>query len=86
MSFGWNGNGKMRLRLIKIPLLIIKVAIMSNEELIRYGLNHKDETVKELAERFEHYRKVVSRFVGSETPITITQTSGQRTPMYAHKY
>lgn len=59
---------------------------MDNDQLISYGLEHGDVKVRELAEQFDRYRKVVSRFVGSERPITVTQTSGERLPMYAQKY
>lgn len=64
---------------------------MNNDELIRYGLNHGDSKVRELAELFDQYRKVVSRFVGSQEPIKLNslygkfgdvESSGERTPMY----
>ena len=59
---------------------------MSNhsETLISYGLEHGDHKVRELAEQFDKYRRLVSRFIGSEKPITITETSGERRPMYDH--
>lgn len=66
---------------------------MTNDELINYGLNHDDERVNDLADAFEQYRIIVSRFIGSEFPIKIalnsmhgkfgrTETSGERRPMY----
>ncbi len=66
-----------------------------NDELITYGLQHGDPKVRELAEQFDEYRRVVSRFVGSENPIKLrlsslygkfaqSETSGQRAPMYDH--
>lgn len=70
---------------------------MNNDEMIQYGLNHGDERVRELAEQFDQYRKVVSRYIGSKEPIKLTlnsmygkfgsmETSGERQPIYAQKY
>ena len=53
-----------------------------NDMLIKYGLESDDPKVRELAETFDKYRRLVSRFIGSEKPITITQSSAGRRPMY----
>lgn len=53
-----------------------------NDELIEYGLVSDDPKIRELAETFDKYRRLVSRFIGSEKPITITQSSAGRRPMY----
>lgn len=68
---------------------------MGNEDLIRYGLNHGDAKVRELAEQFERYRNLALRFVGSKEPVKLQlnslygkfggETSGEVQPMYASK-
>lgn len=39
---------------------------LTHDEIIQYGLNHEDETIRELAQRFQDYRNVVLRLKKTE--------------------
>ncbi len=40
---------------------------LTHDEIIAYGLNHEDESVRELARRFQDYRDVARRLAMKQT-------------------
>lgn len=44
---------------------------LTHDEIIQYGLNHEDETVRELAQRFQCYREAVLRTVNNMKPSAV---------------